>query len=98
MSIEYQPIIEIKQSDFDFDLFYKNQPVVIRGLVDDWPLVKASSSSMKILISHILCYYEGDRVISICKQLRSLVINLHMANTETKKSFLKLERTLRSYY
>ena len=49
MSIEYQPIIEIKKSDFDFDLFYKNQPVVIRGLVDDWPLVKASSQALKIL-------------------------------------------------
>ena len=31
MSIEYLPIKEIQKSDFDFDLFDNNQPVVIRG-------------------------------------------------------------------
>ena len=60
MSVDYMPIKEIKKSDFDFDLLNSNQPVVIRGLVDDWPLVQASSSSIEDLISHILCYYEGD--------------------------------------
>ena len=50
MSIQYTPISEIQRSDFNFDLFNTNHPVVIRGLVDDWPLVKASSSSIEDLV------------------------------------------------
>ena len=37
MSVEYTPIKEINKSDFDFGLFDNNKPVVIRGLVNDWP-------------------------------------------------------------
>ena len=54
MPITYEPISEIKKSEFNFDLFNKNQPVVIRGLVEDWPLVKASSSNVEDLVSHSL--------------------------------------------
>lgn len=96
MSIEYQPIIEIKKSDFDFDLFDKNQPVVIRGLVDDWPLVQASSLSMEDLISHILCYYEGDRVLAFASTSES-GNKFTYANTETKKVFLKWKQRLIFY-
>ena len=70
MSIKYQPISEIKKSEFNFDLFDKNQPVVIRGLVEDWPLVKASSSNIEDLFSY-LCYYEGDRVLAFASSPES---------------------------
>jgi len=93
MSVDYIPIKEIKKSDFDFDLFNSNQPVVIRGLVDDWPLVQASSSSIEDLISHILCYYEGDRVLAFASTSES-GNKFTYANTETKKSFSEMETTL----
>jgi len=93
MSVDYMPIKEIKKSDFDFDLFNSNQPVVIRGLVDDWPLVQASSSSIEDLISHILCYYEGDRVLAFASTSES-GNKFTYANTETKKSFSEMETTL----
>ena len=89
MSIDYTPIKEIKKSDFDFNLFNSNQPVVIRGLVDDWPLVQASSSSIEDLISHILCYYEGDRVLAFASTSES-GNKFTYANTETKKSFSEI--------
>ena len=87
MSIEYIPIKEINKSDFNFDLFDNNQPVVIRGLVNDWPLVQASSSSIEDFISHILCYYEGDRVLAFASTSES-GNKFTYANTETKKKFL----------
>ena len=59
MSIEYLPIKEIQKSDFDFDLFDNNQPVVIRGLVSDWPLVQASSSSIEDLILIFFVIMKG---------------------------------------
>jgi len=93
MPIEYKNINEIKKSDFNFDIFDKNQPTVIRGLVDDWPLVRASSSNVEDLISHILCYYEGDRVLAFASTSESGK-KFTYANTESKKSFSEIETTL----
>ena len=93
MPITYKPISEIKKSEFNFDLFDTNQPVVIRGLVEDWPLVKASSSNVENLVSHILCYYEGDRVLAFVSSPES-GNKFTYANSDTRKSFSEMETTL----
>ena len=39
--MDYKKIEEINSAEFSLDILKSNQPVVIRGIVSDWPIVKS---------------------------------------------------------
>ena len=44
--MEYKILNEINASDFSLDILQSENPVVIRGIVSDWPIVKKSTDTI----------------------------------------------------
>jgi hypothetical protein len=44
------------------ELLAGNEPVVLRGLVRDWPLVRAGSAGAREAVTHLLGHYNGKPV------------------------------------
>ena len=63
--MEYKPLNEINANDFSLDIFKSNEPLVIRGIVSDWPLVKRAGEDIQKISEYLLCYYENDRIMAI---------------------------------
>jgi len=53
---------ELTQERFQGDVIEGCQPVVIRGLVEDWPVVRAARDSPRALMTYIATFDVGARV------------------------------------
>ena len=66
--MEYKSLKEINASDFNLEETKLNMPFVVRGLVDEWPLVKKSNEPISEISKYLLYYYESDRVIAFANK------------------------------
>jgi hypothetical protein len=93
-AISYKQIRKIKSSDFSLDLLRTNEPVVIEGLVSNWPLVKKSiNGSLEDIRSYLLCYYESNRILAFASSHEDGK-KFTYADTVSRKSFTEMETTL----
>lgn len=53
------PELDVRDADGLVDAMASTTPFVVRGYVDDWPIVLAGNKSFKDLKDHILGFYEG---------------------------------------
>ena len=69
--MDYKPLDEINANDFSLDVFTSNEPLVIRGIVNDWPIVKKSSEDIQKIADHIGDSYA---LAKISKELNTKMI------------------------
>ena len=55
--MEYKNLNEINASDFSLDILQSENPVVIRGIVSDWPIVKKSTDTIEKICEYLLYFY-----------------------------------------
>ena len=91
--MEYKPLNEINANDFSFDIFNSNEPLVIRGIASDWPLVKRASEDIQKISEYLLCYYENDRIIAFASK-PEFGNKFTYGSNDNQMSFEQLESTL----
>lgn len=91
--MDYKPLNEINANDFSLDVFTSNEPLVIRGIVNDWPIVKKSSEEIQKISEYLLCYYENDRIIAFASK-SELGNKFTYGPNANQMSFEQLESTL----
>ena len=69
------------------------EPVVIRGIVRDWPLVAKAREGIQKISEYLLCYYENDRIIAFASK-PELGKKFTYGSNDNQMSFEKLESTL----
>jgi Cupin-like domain len=62
LSPEEIPRRELTPERFRHEVVQGCQPKILRGLVDDWPAVRAASESPRALMSYLTAYDNGARV------------------------------------
>ena len=91
--MSYKPIKEINASNFSLDILSSIEPVVIRGIVKDWPLVAKAREGIQKISEYLLCYYENDRIIAFASK-PELGKKFTYGSNDNQMSFEKLESTL----
>ena len=91
--MEYKPLNEINTNDFSLDIFNANEPLVIRGIASDWPLVKRASEDIQKISEYLLCYYENDRIIAFASK-PEFGNKFTYGSNDNQMSFEQLESTL----
>ena len=91
--MEYKPLNEINANDFSLDIFNSNEPLVIRGIASDWPLVKRSGEDIQKISEYLLCYYENDRIIAFASK-PEFGNKFTYGSNDNQMSFEQLESTL----
>lgn len=79
------------------DLLRGGEPLVLRDLLGDWPLVRASRASPQHAIDHLRCYTRGARVANMpeLSEIRSrLFYNSDMSGTDFRPERLQLSAVL----
>ena len=83
----------INANDFSLDIFNANEPLVIRGIASDWPLVKRASEDIQKISEYLLCYYENDRIIAFASK-PEFGNKFTYGSNDNQMSFEQLESTL----
>ena len=91
--MEYKSLKEINAADFNLEKTKLNMPFVVRGLVEDWPLVKKSNEPISEISKYLLYYYESNRVIAFANKHED-GNKFTYADSHNRKSFEQLESTL----
>ena len=91
--MDYKKIEEIDSEEFSLDILKSNHPVVIRGIVSDWPIVKKSSDSIEKINEYLLYFYESDRIIAFASKPEAGNKFTYCQNNN-QMSFEQLESTL----
>ena len=91
--MDYKKIDEIDSAEFSLDILKSNYPVVIRGIVSDWPIVKKSSDSIEKINEYLLYFYESDRIIAFASKPEA-GNKFTYGQNNNQMSFEQLESTL----
>ena len=91
--MDYKKIEEIDSEEFSLDILKSNHPVVIRGIVSDWPIVKKSSDSIEKINEYLLYFYESDRIIAFASKPEA-GNKFTYGQNNNQMSFEQLESTL----
>ena len=91
--MDYKKIEEINSVEFSLDILKSNHPVVIRGIVSDWPIVKKSSDPIEKINEYLLYFYESDRIIAFASKPEA-GNKFTYGQNNNQMSFEQLESTL----
>ena len=91
--MDYKKIEEIDSAEFSLDILKSNYPVVIRGIVSDWPIVKKSSDPIEKINEYLLYFYESDRIIAFASKPEA-GNKFTYGQNNNQMSFEQLESTL----
>ena len=91
--MDYKKIEEIDSAEFSLDILKSNHPIVIRGIVSDWPIVKKSSDSIEKISEYLLYFYESDRIIAFASKSEA-GNKFTYGKNNNQMSFEQLESTL----
>jgi len=89
----YKNLNEINANEFSLDILQSENPVVIRGIVSDWPIVKKSADTIEKICEYLLYFYESDRIIAFASKPEK-GNKFTYGNNQNQMSFEQLESTL----
>ena len=81
--MEYKNLNEINASDFSLDILQSENPVVIRGIVSDWPIVKKSTDTIKRFVNIFYIFMKVTELLPLPANQKR-VTSLHTATIKIK--------------
>lgn len=84
-------------SDITLEVLMSDEPVILKGLVNDWPVIKAAQNSNEQLVSYLSQFYQGMTVgigVSDSKHNGRLFYNEDFSGFNFSKHPAKLDEVL----
>lgn len=68
IATQIKQVAGVDRNNIPLDILTSTEPLVLKGLVADWPIVAAGKSSLSAASRYIREFYRGEKVTTFCAQ------------------------------